>query len=445
MGSHEDFMPYWNPTGLWTGIMFQDTPKYCRGLPNEIFISNRDREIVRNLAEKVGLMASRGSEKEKRELWYNHNSLESDRPVVLCDPENGWNEIITEDMVECESDLARRWEVALRKEIFWGESIQDDRPIEPFFYIGHTYSEGGWGVKMDYHGGKDGGAYTWNIPVKNIEDIDKIHFPEIEVDYKTTLKTYELANEVFSGILEVRMRGNWWWSFGFTSYLIRLIGLTQMMLYMYDNPELLHRLMGFLRDGSMKRLDFLEEEGLLYLNNNDSYVGSGGIGYCRELPGRSLENSHVKTIDMWGHSESQETVGVSPQMFEEFVFQYQLPVLERFGLNCYGCCEPIDTRWHIIKNIPNLRRVSVSAWADRKKMSEYLEDRYIYSLKPNPSYIAVPNINEGEIRKYIRETLDITKGCVLEIVMKDNHTIGHSPENVTNWVKIVRDEIAKSY
>ena len=44
----------------------------------------------------------------------------------------------------------------------------------------------------------------------------------------------------------------------------------------------------------------------------------------------------VRTIDMWGFAESQETVGVSPRMFAEFIFPDQLPILERFGLNCYG-------------------------------------------------------------------------------------------------------------
>ena len=44
-------------------------------------------------------------------------------------------------------------------------------------------------------------------------------------------------------------------------------------------------------------------------------------------------------------------------MFAEFVLPYQLPILERFGLNCYGCCEPLDQRWSTLKQ---LRRASVS-------------------------------------------------------------------------------------
>ncbi len=443
MQNVRNVLPYCNPTGLWKGIMFQDVPRYCSGVKGEVFIKKEDRDILRSLGERVRELSSRKSEEEKRSLWFAHNALETDRVVVLCDPENGWNEIVTEDMVVCEGDLARRWEVALRREIFWGESMGDDRPIEPFFYIGYTYSDGDWGVPLDYIGGDRGGAYTWNVPVETVEDVERLRYPELQIDYKTTLETLDLATEVFGGILETRLRGTWWWSFGFTVDLIRFIGLTQMMIYMYDKPDLLHKLMGFLSRGFLKRLDYLEENGLLCLNNNDSYVGSGGIGYCTEIPRRDISEDRVRAADMWGHCESQESVGVSPQMFDEFIFQYQLPVMERFGLNCYGCCEPLDKRWHVVKNAPNLRRLSVSAWADRRKMGKYLENNYIYSWKPNPSYLAVPELDEDAARKYIRETLDVTKGCVLEIIMKDNHTIGHNPDNVINWVRITRDEVEK--
>jgi hypothetical protein len=364
--------------------------------------------------------------------------------VVLCDPENGWNEIITPDMLQCEGDLARRWEVALRKEIAWGELIADDRPVEPFFHIGYTYSEGGWGVDLDYIGGKEGGAYTWNKPVRDIEDLEKLHYPELRVDYQTTLHTFELAAEVLGDILQVRMRQNWWWSFGFTVDLIRMTGLTEMMIYLYDKPDLVHGLMRFLSDGFLHRLDWLEQQNLLYLNNNDSYVGSGGIGYCRDIPRRDITGDRVRAEDMWGHCESQESVGVSPAMFEEFIYPYQLTVMKRFGLNCYGCCEPVDKRWHVLKNIPNLRRLSVSAWADRRAMAGYLQDRYVYSWKPNPALLAVPRLDEQEAAKYVGETLEAAKGCVLEIVMKDNHTIGNNPDNVKNWVKVCRREIDKA-
>jgi len=76
---------------------------------------------------------------------------------------------------------------------------------------------------------------------------------------------------------------------------------------------------------------------------------------------------------------------------------------------------------------------------------ENLKDEYIFSYKPAPSELAVCEIDKEHIRKKISDFLDIAKGCVTEIIMKDNHTLGHNPDNVVNWVEIVRDEIKKRY
>ena len=128
--------------------------------------------------------------------------------------------------------------------------------------------------------------------------------------------------------------------------LIRLRGLEQFMLDMIEHPDELHRLMAFLRDGHLAKLEWLEQNELLSLNNDGTYVGSGGFGWSHRATAAGL-CGHVRARDMWGFAESQETVGVSPTMFAEFVLPYQLPILERFGLNCYGCCEPLDARWRL--------------------------------------------------------------------------------------------------
>jgi hypothetical protein len=217
------------------------------------------------------------------------------------------------------------------------------------------------------------------------------------------------------------------------------------MVLMYDNPQLIHGVMQKIRDGWMQRLDFLEDNNLLALNNDDAYVASGGIGYSRELPGSGFDPAHIRTCDLWGFAESQETHGVSPEMFADFIFPYQLSILKRFGLNCYGCCEPLDARWTIIKEIPRLRRVSVSPWADKQKMADYLQDKYIYSLKPNPADLAVSVIDKEKIAHDLRTSLEITRGCKVEIIMKDNHTLGGNPQNIVDWVKLARRAVEAVY
>lgn len=407
-------------------------------------INKNDRKILRELASKAAELAARPIEEEKKKLWYKHNDLEAVRPLIFCDPENGWNEIITNDQMKCEGQLAQIWEMGLRKEIFWGESMGDDRVIEPYFNVPYFAHESDWGMHEKKIGGGDGGSYRWESPLQDFKDMDKLHFPVIKVDEKKTQIMLDTASEIFGDLLKVRTKGVWWWTLGLTWSLVNLRGLEQIMFDMYDYPDEFHQIMAFLRDGHLKKLDFLQESGLLSLSNDGTYVGSGGFGWTKQLPQKNFDSNKVRTKDIWGFCESQETSQVSPDMFEEFIFPYQLPIMERFGLNCYGCCEPLNKRWDIIKRIPNLRRVSVSPWADIPDMAEKLQDKYVYSLKPNPSYLASPQIDEEYLRKSLRETLKITqaKNCHVEIIMKDNNTLGHNPQNAIRWCKIAQEEAA---
>lgn len=402
-------------------------------------IGPADKEILGSLAAKVAELASGPGEKEKIKLWKKLNSLESTRPMIFCDPENGWNEIITDERIKCENEVARLWEVMLRKEIFWGESMGCDKVIEPVFDIRYVHTDSGWGLQEQREGGVHGGSYKWDAPLKDYADLAKVHFPEITVDYQTTNEVLQIAKEIMGGSLDVRLKHTWWWSFGLTDDLAYLRGMERMLYDFYEHPDELHKLMTILRDGIIAKIDYLEKEGLLALNNNGTFVASGGYGWTDELPQAGFEGK-VRTMDMWGFSESQITVGVSPRMFEEFIFRYQLPLLEKFGLNGYGCCEPLDKRWHVIEKIPRLRRVSVSKWAKLEDMAEKLGNRYILSMKPDPVDISTPEIDEEKIRLKIREALRVTRNCRVELCMKDNHTLGKRPENIIRWCKIAKEE-----
>ncbi|MGQ9681507.1 MAG: hypothetical protein ACUVX9_03105 [Anaerolineae bacterium] len=112
----------------------------------DLTLSPSDRAILRRLAAQVPELAARPLEQEKRDLWYAHNALQPTRPLVFCDPKSGWNEIITPETLRCSGALAREWEMRLRKEVFWGTQMRDDRVIEPCFDVAHVYAETDWGM-----------------------------------------------------------------------------------------------------------------------------------------------------------------------------------------------------------------------------------------------------------------------------------------------------------
>lgn len=412
-------------------------------VPDDLSMSEEDKAVLRALAERVAEIADGPRMAEVRGLWTRLNMLKKTRPLVFCDPENGWNEVITEAQMQCKGKLARRWEMDLRKEIFWGEEMQDDKPVEPYFDVPYTVPPDDWGMAAVYHRTEDQGSCVWDAPlVDYATDLEKLHSPRVEVDWETTNGCLAIAKDVFGGILTVRLKGIWWWSLGLTWPAATLRGLTGVLCDFIDHPHELKRLLEIISQGHLDKLDYLESNNLLSLNNDGTYVGSGGYGFTEELPQRD-HDGHVRTADMWGFTESQETVHVSPRMYEEFVFPYERPIMDRFGLTCYGCCEPLHLRWHVVKRHHNLRRVSCSPWADLEKMAEFLEDKYVLSMKPNPAPISTPQIDEHAIRESLKKSLEITKGCLVEVIMKDNHTIGKRPENVVRWCRIAKEEAEK--
>jgi hypothetical protein len=98
----------------------------------------------------------------------------------------------------------------------------------------------------------------------------------------------------------------------------------------------------------------------------------------------------------------------------------------------------------VVKRFPRLRRISVSPWADVEKMAEHLGGNYVYSYKPNPAELARPSIDEDRIRGGLRRVIEVARGCRLEIIMKDNHTLGGNPANAPRWCRIAREEAQRA-
>ena len=128
---------------------------------------------------------------------------------------------------------------------------------------------------------------------------------------------------------------------------------------------------------------------------------------------------------------------VGPDQFDEFVLQYQLPLLRRFGLVDYGCCEPLDRKYDLLmQKIPNLRWLAVQRWADRALAAEKIGADYVYVYKPNPAPICTPTPDWDDAEKDIRDTLEVARDCPLHIVMKDTHTFCSQPERITRWTNL---------
>ena len=216
-------------------------------------------------------------------------------------------------------------------------------------------------------------------------------------------------------------------------------GFQQFLMDFYDSPHETHKLMGFLADNFAHEIDYLIGEQAVSPNTlaND-YSGVGGPCATDALPGREKDGSYT-TQDFACWAESQETVGVSPGQFEEFVFRYQKPLVERFGLCGYGCCEGLQDRFEIIsRGLPNLRWVAVSPWADAARMAEQIGRDYVYLYKVNPALVVAEQPDWQAAAAQVRGIHAMTRGMSVQYSLKDTNTFCGEPERITRWVNMTR-------
>jgi len=409
-------------------------------------MTGSERTIIRDLAKRVAELAARPEQEEKRRLWYAQNALRAPRPLVFCSPEGAWVELIPENSLACENAPAREIERDLRMRIYAQEHFADDQVCDRVYRVRYAAETPSWGLGPEYHYSEtERGSYVWDPPIKTRVDIDRLQTPTASVNGEATQRNLQFHQELLGDILEVQLHGDWWWSLGLVDEWARLRGITQMFLDMSDDPELMHAGMQRLLEGKLAWLESLERQGLLGLNNGNGYVGSGGFGFTEELPRAGFDDT-ARLADLWGFCEAQTFSEVGPAMHEEFGLRYQLPILERFGLNCYGCCEPLHLKLDLLlRQVPRLRRVSISSWADKRLSAEKLEKRAIYSWKPNPAYVAAVDFDPELVRRDLRETIGICRehGCALEIILKDTHTCNHQPWRLDVWTRIAAEEATR--
>ncbi len=396
-----------------------------------------EKRLLRELARAVAEAAALPVQVERARLWRELNALNPVRPLVLLNPQNGWEDLVPEAGLVCRDALAREAERTLRMRLFRAQHIPDDCPVTALCLVPPVVVSSGWGVEEKTIRSEARGAFRWDPPLKVPADIAKLRPARLSVDREQSAQRLAFFQELFGDTLSVAPAGVRFCRCGLTRKLIMLRGLDTFLLDLYDEPGLVHDLMAFLRDEMMRELDFYEAEGLLSVNNGpEDWTGSGGMAITDRLPGPGSVAGSVRTRHMFVWGESQETGCIGPDQFGRFVLRYQLPVLSRFGLVDYGCCEALDSRLDLLlASLPRLRWVAVSPWADRRLAAEKLGARFVYCYKPNPALICRETPDWEAAERELRETLAIARGCRVSLVMKDTTSFFGDPRRATRWVE----------
>jgi len=381
-------------------------------------ISEKDKTILRKLAEETANITALPIQVQKADMWRRLNRLDPVKVMIWIN-EIPWHEMGPEVELKTNSKFCRSYEMQLRRMLYQWRHMRGDMVIESNILCPLVVHDTGFGIEADMinaegdTGFRDPvvvtGASDFEPVIKNEEDIEKIQMPQVKIDREATERNYELLSDIFKDILSVEKQGAPGFWFAPWDELVTWLGVEEALTYMITRPKFVHRLMKRLVDAHLYRLDQYEKLNALASNNGPYRVGSGGFGFTDELPQVDINNTHVGAIDIWGCSAAQILAAVSPEMHQEFALQYEMPWLERFGLTYYGCCDPLHKKIHILESIPNLRKISVSPWADLKEAAANISDKYVLSLKPNPAVLAAENWNLEAARQQLSQALEKTK------------------------------------
>lgn len=412
-------------------------------------ICAKDKQTLRRLAGRYSKIANLDVQKDRLERYYRTNAMESVRPVVLID-EVPWGEIRDEALTNaCAPDLG--WiEAPLRRNLYQWEHFQVDQVVPPVFQVGKRarWLRGiGIEVKEQQIKGDTGAyiashAYTDQLSAE--DDLAKLHPPEVVYDQAATEGAFAVAKEVFAGLMDVEIVGSGGLHFNIWDDVARYRGVENLLMDLAERPEFMHATARRFMEIGQSQFKQLEEQGLL----DPRPVLLHCTAACsRELPAPDCRG-HYRAKDVWGRCAAQIFGSVSPAMHDEFDLAYNELLFKDCGLLYYGCCEPMDRKIDILrKRFKNLRKISITPWADPQRAAENMGRDYVMAAKPNPAFVASPRFDpapvEAEIARYCKACRE--HGTTLEFVLKDISTIANNPENLTQWAATVNATIDRHY
>ncbi len=413
-----------------------------------------ERERLRELARKQLEYAKSELNQKRIKEWYLHNDLKGERPMVQLEMWTFEQEIIPQRL-KCVTPKARALEAQLYRNFLNRELFDDDRVVPDYFPLSYDAWFRMFDIEVKVENAQlDGHQSLGHHFIPCLEDLEedyeegKIKPSTFGVDLERTEKKKQFIEEMIGDILPVKIQMDCLYSVP-TQMLVHIMSMEQMMFNMYDYPELFKKMMGQIADDTLAYYRMLEEKKLILPTTTFESVGQGTFAFTNDLPGEDVFRERpFTTKDVWGFMDSQETVGISPQMYEEFIFPCYQKISSQYGLLSYGCCEPVNPIWeNCISKLENLRKVSISPWCDEAYMGEQLRgSRVIYHRKPSPNYLGVDRIlDEDALREHIRTTLRAAKGCKVEFTQRDVYTIHNDLDKARRYIEIIREEIENEW
>jgi len=414
-------------------------------------LPQQERVYLRELARRQAQIAALPLNARRRQLWYDLNDTQPNtRPPIVIETGTFERDFLPDSLYRCATPAGRAIEGQLLRHLRNHELIDDDKVTPDTFDIGWQVEIDELGVEIPIRRVQDAEGvptgYEFQHPIKDLRrDFQLLKPARCRVDREGTLAWKGFLEELLGDLLPVAIRTGVFGCAMLTHRVVELMGMEAFFLAMYDQPDEVHRLMAYLRDNALRVMRWAEAEGLLRANTGNQVSFGSSFNFTAQLPPPSEQPARLD--QMWGSANSQESIGISPEMYNEFCFPYYRDACAPLGRLYYGCCEPVHPFWEDVRRLPNLKKVSVPRWCDQRLVAEALRGSgIVFSRKPDPNFLSVDQtLDEAAWAAHIRQTLELTRGVQVEFIVRDVYTLHGDLGNARRAVQIARREIARAY
>ena len=396
-------------------------------------------EVVRNLARQTAELAASAEYETRRRRWRDVNGLRKpDRAPVWLRPAGCWKELLPDETLQCTDPYLRGMERSLRMDLIKND-IGDDHIFESWWGVPGAFdcdSDYTWGLQTQVLTERtELGGWHYEPPLKTPEDFEKVTVPTFTYNETRTQEALSRAGDVLGDILPIKLTCGPRLHHTLGAYLDQLRGMGEMMLDLYVQPHLIHRLMSKILEGCLRDLRTVEATGLLTPNN------IGGM-HCSDPINGDPAPGQVKLHNLWCDSNSQEFDEVSPRMWEEFLLKNKKPIFQQFGLVHYGCCEDLTQKIQGVLSIPNLRIFVCSAWTDLEKVIEACGTRYCIMWRQSAAEVTLPD-SLDKVEQHLENGLSKLQGHYYQVVLRELQTLHGHPRRLHEFAKLAIEKAEK--
>ncbi|MBN1533285.1 MAG: hypothetical protein JXA20_11525 [Spirochaetes bacterium] len=259
-----------------------------------------------------------------------------------------------------------------------------------------------WGVEFERS--MHGMPVPSKHPVSDMQDLERYTPPEPN---RSQLVLVDMMRNRFGGEKAI-----FWMMRGAFVRSWRLVGMENLMMKIYDDPDFVHRVAGMVTDFSLKQLDMLVEAGLDVLIVEDDIADKNGPM-------------------------------ISPAHFKEFINPYNRRLVDRAHEKGLKVVRHSDGNlWPLLDILidtgyDGLNPLEPQAGMDMKRVKEYCGDR-LCLLGNVDSVNLLPHGTADEVEAAVAEIIRVAaKGGGLIVDSSNTYHPGVKPENVIAVFKAV--------